>query len=112
MQVLLEEQRTRVTSMAIKNPKIAYSNLWIQHQVLNHTVGILHLWPGTNIVNNSDVESVYLKLKTSDHKMVPRQQFPLLISCKPAENLGSLLVYSIQQELALSQVKINFKLAL
>ena len=62
VEIVPQELRTLIASMAIKDSEVAHRNLLVNTEVLNHLIRIFHVIPLTLVSNNTCIETLSLEL--------------------------------------------------
>ena len=90
MQIVSEELGTLEASVAIKDGKVADWNFWVQLQVLNALITILHAFSLADITHNSRIKSLNLELESPDSERIVWFQNEFLVLLQSPVNSARL----------------------
>ena len=96
--------------MSIEHGKVRYRNLWIQIQIVNHLICVLHRLSLPNILRNADIEPLKLKFKRSNLEIIARNHRLVQLRWQSLED-GCLFCQGSHRDSTQIEVKVEFESA-
>ena len=79
MKIVSQKLRTLIASMSIKDCKVAHWYFWVEPQILNALIRVLHCLSLAYVTDHSRIKSLHLELECAYSKRIIRFQHEFLI---------------------------------